>query len=293
MTDVAVVTEAEARSLEQAFLSGLNEAQETFERIVAAEAWRQLGHESFADWWTDAVQPVMRALSMRPTKEIASSVVDKVRADEADLPPTQRRTQKELADMVGVDRSTLANRNGSRSSRRENAHVVDLDMKPEDLPDAPPGEGRSVGLTSAAVTATGSAADELSTALAEFPELEHYANRPAKALALAMQLRAFGPTERRSRRDILAKVIQAERDGRLDARPDPSAEAMARADQLFVAINEAAQVAEKVGDVNAIEAALVHADPAQIELWRSQFTDLAATLVRLAGACRPKLRRVQ
>lgn len=129
--------------------------------------------------------------------------------------------------------------------------------------------------------------------LAEFPELEHYADRPAKAAALATQLRGFEPAEQTSRRETLAKVIQAEKDGRLDPRPDPASDVMAKADRLFVAVNEAAQVAEKVGDITAIEAAVAHADPQQIELWREQFTDLAATLVRLASACRPQLRRVQ
>lgn len=130
-------------------------------------------------------------------------------------------------------------------------------------------------------------------AVADFPELEHYADRPAKAAALADQLRSFEPTEQATRRETLGRVIQAERTGRLGPKPDPAADALDLADRLFVAVNEAAQVAEKIGGVEAIEAAVAHADPAQIELWRDQFTNLAATLADLASACRPQLRRVQ
>lgn len=102
------LTVDQARSLEQAFLSRLNDAQDAYERIVSAAAWRQLGFDTFAAWWTDRVQPVMRALSMRPTREIASAVVEQVRTEEAALPPAQRRTQRELAEMVGLDRRTAA-----------------------------------------------------------------------------------------------------------------------------------------------------------------------------------------
>jgi hypothetical protein len=91
-----------ARQLEEAFLGGLEDAQTAYEEIVATQAWTELGYDTFAEWWTDRVTPTMRALSMRPTKEIAASVVEQVRQEEAELPPAQRRRERELAEMVGA-----------------------------------------------------------------------------------------------------------------------------------------------------------------------------------------------
>lgn len=106
MTDLARTDLA--RSHEEAFLRNLSGAQDHYEWIVEQRAWLDLGHDSFADWWTAKVTPIMVALSMRPTREIAAAVIEQVRTDEADLPAAQRRTQRELAEMVGVDRRTAA-----------------------------------------------------------------------------------------------------------------------------------------------------------------------------------------
>lgn len=125
MTDVATLTAADAQELERSFLSGLNDAQDAYERIIAAEAWTALGHDSFAEWWSAKVQPSMRALSMRPTKEIASAAIARVKSDEAALPPAQRRRDSELADMVGVDQKTVSN--WSRSTVEETSSDVDLE----------------------------------------------------------------------------------------------------------------------------------------------------------------------
>lgn len=119
----------EAQRLEAAFLSGLNDAQDAYEQIVAAEAWVALGFESFAEWWQMRVQPIMRALSMRPAKELAAAVVDQVRREEATLPPAQRRTKRELADLVGVHRNTIANQD-----RQCAQDVPDVDLE-EPAPD--------------------------------------------------------------------------------------------------------------------------------------------------------------
>lgn len=124
MTAATELTADEAQSLERAFLSGLNEAQDAYERIVQTEAWKQLGYDAFGDWWAGSVQPVMRALSMRPTREIATAVVDQVRAEEASLPPAQRRTQRELAELAGVDQKTVSN--WSRSPSEESSLADDL-----------------------------------------------------------------------------------------------------------------------------------------------------------------------
>lgn len=124
----------EARKREESFIGNLADAQDDYEWIVEHRAWKTLGWDTFAEWWTDRVTPIMRALSMRPTREIAARVVEQVRQEEAALPPAQRRTQRELAELAGVDRSGLANRDGSRSVQRENAHQPDLGTDPDPLP---------------------------------------------------------------------------------------------------------------------------------------------------------------
>lgn len=115
---------------EESFLGNLAGAQDEYDWLVENEAWSALGWDSFGNWWEGRVRPVMRALSMRPTREIAAKVVEQVRAEERALPPAQRRTQRELAAMVGVDRSGFANRDGSRSVPRENAPRPDLEAIP-------------------------------------------------------------------------------------------------------------------------------------------------------------------
>lgn len=125
-----------AAELERRFLAGLDDAQSAYEEIVATQAWLDLGHESFAAWWESAVRPAMRALSMRPTREIAAAVVERVRAEEAELPPAQRRTQRELGQMVGVGHDTVARQLGSRSAPGANAPRPDLDAARDEVAEA-------------------------------------------------------------------------------------------------------------------------------------------------------------
>lgn len=111
MTIEAVVphhTADEARQHESAFLENLAGAQDHYEWIVERRAWTDLGFDTFAGWWEGRIQPVMRALSMRPTREIAAKVIEQVRTEEAELPPAQRHTQKQLGEMVGLDRRTAS-----------------------------------------------------------------------------------------------------------------------------------------------------------------------------------------
>lgn len=123
----APLTRTRAEAMEEAFLGGLHDAQVHFEAIVAEQAWTALGFDTFADWWQDRVVPTMHALSMKPTRELASSVVEIVRREEAELPPTWRRTQAELASMVGTSEATVGRINGTRSSAASTDASSDLD----------------------------------------------------------------------------------------------------------------------------------------------------------------------
>lgn len=131
-----VMTRDEAKRLEQVFLSGIGVAQAAYERIVDTRAWLVLGFDTFADWWQARVQPTMRALSMRPTREIAAVAIEQIKSEEADLPPTWRRSQAEVGELVGVSGDTVARITGSRSPRDADAPGDDLDTPNIDTFDA-------------------------------------------------------------------------------------------------------------------------------------------------------------
>ncbi|MFC7275276.1 hypothetical protein ACFQS1_14895 [Paractinoplanes rhizophilus] len=263
MTDIATtqLTTDEARELTAEIRRDLDGLLPKIKRAFEGRADKALGYDSWQAYCSAELSDVRVPVGSRP------AMVAELRQS--------GMSQRAIGAALGVHHSTVAEDLKSTGGNPpvEPERVVSLDgrQRPavQPKPEIP-------------------AAD-----LAEFPELEHFADRPAKAAALATQLRGFEPAEQAARRETLGKVIQAEKEGRLAVQPDPGDEAVAQADRLFIAVNEAAQVAEKVGDVAAIEEAVRHADPDHIELWRTQFTDLAATLVRLAGACRPKLRSVQ
>lgn len=131
----AAISVKDAKKLEDSFLGGLNEAQDAYEQIVKTQAWTVLGYDTFTDWWTDRVTPAMRALSMRPTREIAAAVVEQVRTEEAELPSVQRRTQRELAEMVGESPDAERKRQ-ARSRQADMSAEDDLDSIADPLPDA-------------------------------------------------------------------------------------------------------------------------------------------------------------
>lgn len=264
MTDIAVteLTVDEARALTDEIRRDASEIKANFvpkvKRAFFGRADKVLDYESWDAYSADVLGGVRIPVGERP------AMVAELR--QAGM------SQRAIGAAIGVDEKTVRN-DLSRADNSAPAVVAGLDGK-QYTPPPPP-------------------AERFDKAVADFPELEHYADRPTKATALADQLRTFEPTERAARRETLAKVIQAEQDGRLAPKPDPAADAVALADRLFIAANEAAQTAEKVGGVEAMAAAVVHADSMQIELWRDQFTELADLCNRIADACRPKLRRVQ
>lgn len=122
---------AQARSHEASFLRHMSQAKDDFDWILANEAWAQLGFSTFADWWDERVAPLAASLGMRPTREIAKTVIEKVVEDQKDLPKAQQRSQREIAAMVGVDRSTV-----SRSAPGANARGGDLGEAATDPVDA-------------------------------------------------------------------------------------------------------------------------------------------------------------
>lgn len=121
----------QARSHEAAFLKHMSQAREDFDWIVANEAWVHLGHATFADWWDARVTPIAASLGMRPTREIAKTVIEKVVEDQKDLPKAQQRSQREIAAMVGVSQKSV-----SRSLTESNDSTADLGEAATDPVDA-------------------------------------------------------------------------------------------------------------------------------------------------------------
>lgn len=129
---------ASPEELERRIVAGLADAQEAYEDFVSMEGWTQRGFDSFASWWSGVVVPVMRSLSMRPTREIAAKVIERVREEERDLPSTQRRTQAEIGRLVGVGEATVGRLAGTRSTRA--SHDARDDLVPEPTTPGPPPE---------------------------------------------------------------------------------------------------------------------------------------------------------
>lgn len=98
---------AEAERHEASFLRNMGQAKEDFDWLVTNEAWTHLGFLTFADWWDARVFPVASGLGMRPTREVARSVVEKVAEEQKALPKDQRRSQRQIAEMVGVGVGTV------------------------------------------------------------------------------------------------------------------------------------------------------------------------------------------
>lgn len=139
---------AEARKREQSFLDRMSGAQGDYEWLIENEAWTVLGHDSFADWWSARVVPVMRALSMRPTREITAKGIEQVKKEDAALPKTWRHTQQDIGEMFDVPKSTVGNQ--TRSLPDPNGPRVDLGAPRPQRPGRPtrrslPDQARDVG----------------------------------------------------------------------------------------------------------------------------------------------------
>lgn len=110
---------AEAVRHEQFFLGQMAGAKEHLDWIISHQAWVLLGFATFADWWEARAVPVAAGLGMRPTRDMAKVVIGTIVEEQKALPPRDRRSQKEIAGMVGVGVGTV-NRQVKPSSKRSN-----------------------------------------------------------------------------------------------------------------------------------------------------------------------------
>lgn len=129
----------------------------------------------------------------------------------------------------------------------------------------------------------------------EFPDLAFYVEKgdPETAIALGTALRGFAEPQRTSRVNALRATVTAERRKLTEPAVDAGPDYVALADAIFVAFNNALQVASKQGGADTIRAAAQSANPLAVELWRSQFERIQTVASELLDATRPTLRRVQ
>lgn len=138
-------------------------------------------------------------------------------------------------------------------------------------------------------------AAQAAEAVEQFPDLAFYFDKGDHdtTIQLASALRSYSEPERSVRLNALRATVTAER--RKAERPvEPAGpDYVAIADTIFVAFNNALQVAEKNGGADTIRAAMATANPLAVDLWRSQFERIQSTAAELLDATRPTLRRVQ
>ncbi len=127
-----------------------------------------------------------------------------------------------------------------------------------------------------------------------YPELAYYVDKgdPQKAVDLANGLRTYSGPDLDKRRATLARAIEADKAGVFD-RAAAEVDYLTPAQDVFFALNAAAQQLPP-NPAELVTAALAHgADPVLVDTWRQQFTHLAGLCADLAAACAPKLRSVK
>jgi len=242
------------------------------ERVTTAylgRAWVALGYESW-DAMTDAEFPGAR---LRIPREQRAEQVQSLRS--AGL------STRAIASALGVNKDTVRRDLPTGANAPDEPGTVrslDGRERPASQPPRP---------APAPVV-------PLADAVARYPELEHYANRPEKAAALANALDRYDDTERTMRREVLGKRIAAEQAGRMNTPDDTAPEAVWHAEQIFTSANTTARVISQHGSAGSFAEALHHTDPLLAQTWQEQFRDLAATCAAIADACtNTTLRRIK
>ncbi|HEY5985166.1 MAG TPA: hypothetical protein VIV12_02105 [Streptosporangiaceae bacterium] len=267
MTELATrdLTVDEAREFVEHVRASVDDLKDWIVRAVRGRAWVALGYSS----WDQMCEAEFDGAVIRLPREDRRDAVASLR--EAGL------STRAIAGALGVHKDTVRNDLSTGENSPVPDSVTSLDGRQRPATQAP------------------RMADRYAEAIAEFPELEHFADRPQQAVATAAQLRSMDQPEREMRRENLGRYIEAEAEGRLDdlAKPDPSQSILARARSVFTAINTAAQDLRKRAPEEALTEAIAHADPIEVDVWHAEFAAMADLCGRLAEASRSKLRRVK
>lgn len=133
----------EARQREERMLASLGTARDDFEWIAANRGWLLLGHSTCMEWWRDRIQPAADGLMLRPAPDVAKRVIGLIQQEQAELPPAQRSSKKELAQVVGASDWVSRGRRQDPSKRRPAAgNDLDgptvIDLQPSSVTDEKP-----------------------------------------------------------------------------------------------------------------------------------------------------------
>lgn len=250
---------------------------------VMAGGWRQVALakrlgvpealDMGVDEWVEKRLGGYVRLSIDERREAVKELVD------------EGHSQREAAEILGVGPAT-----------------VNRDLNPPVPDGTPEAESASEPQAEASVDETPvpggtpepsmSAGERAAELIAEFPELEHYADRPEDLVRLGESLRSYDEPERTNRRENLAKAIAAEQ-RQADEPSEPGPDYHRLADDMFRAANAASQAIAAKGGPDTFEQALADADPLTVENWENEFASLHMLCRQIAAACRPKLRRVK
>lgn len=140
----------EARQLEFEFLRAIDKAQVAFEKILITKAWKKLGFDTFARWWKVRVVPTMHALHLKPVDDIRDAGIKQVLTEDAELPPAQRHTRKEIGEMFGCSEATVGRRAGTRSTGASTDAGSDLVTRIDEEIQAVVGESHNRAVTRSA-----------------------------------------------------------------------------------------------------------------------------------------------
>lgn len=288
MTTELAPVEAQALTEHEAVIErGLNTFTEVGNALLAIRDQRlyRQTHEAFEDYCRERWNlSRTRAYELMSASGIVSAIAD------TGLPvPVNEGQARELARVPESQRAEVWQQTLERTDGKPTAAAIRETYAPS--PAAPqPGTDEQ---QAAAKAREDQREQLLSEAVAEFPELEHYAERPEKAIALAANLRAFPEPERPMRRETLAKAIAAEQRQAEPPREPDGPNYYELADAIFLALNTAAAAVARNGGTGTIRRALVGSPPLMVQTWREQFTELSDTCAALAKECTPQLRSVR
>lgn len=209
----------------------------------------------------------------------------------ASLKADPELSDRQHGERTGVDHKTVGARRGELESSGEipqsdGRRSADGRERPASQPPRPQRDtGEPEGEPSP---------DPVAAAVAEFPDLEYFAQtgQRDRVLKVAGALRGYPEPERSRRIETLKKSVAAAKTQ--DAEPNhEQTQNVEVANEMFIACNTAAQVVDKLGGPEVVRAAVRDTDAMTTSLWRGQFADLANICRELEAACGTKLRSIK
>lgn len=258
----------DARARVERVKAAVSQAREDLVTLWRERAWEALGYASWDDL-CDAEFGVRMALPRDERREVVAGL------------RSEGMSTRAIGSALGVNHATVVRDlapTGASAPVEQPERVVSLDGR--ERPATRPVVAERVDVPALPVD--------------RYPELAHYADRPAKAQAIATALDGYDDDERAVRREALAATIAAEqRNGGpvnyLKRDPD-----MDKADRLYDAVSAAARAAHTAGGPDLMARLVDRLDDITRQAWAGTYADLADRARAMADAlARPNLRSVK